>query len=134
MEMIGKRFEIKNDEYGPPKQYLGADVELFQLPDGSTAWSLLSTSYVRAAVDTIKRLLAEERRDLKSGKRPHKGQLAPGYKPELDVIDKRCTEHVLRYQQLIGGSCTGLLSSAGSTSMWRCNYVTVPRIAKARPP
>ena len=37
MKMIGKRFEIKNDEYGPPKQYLGADVEQFQLPDGSVA-------------------------------------------------------------------------------------------------
>ena len=102
MEMIGKRFEIKNDEYGPPKQYLGADVELFQLPDGSTAWSLLSTSYVRAAVDTIKRLLAEDGRDLKSGKRPHKGPLPPGYKPELDVTDECCAEHVSRYQQLIG--------------------------------
>ena len=37
MEKIGMRFEIKNDEWGPPTRYLGADVEKFTLPDGSTA-------------------------------------------------------------------------------------------------
>jgi len=37
MELIGKRFEIKNDEYGPPSRYLGGDIEKFHLPDGSSA-------------------------------------------------------------------------------------------------
>ena len=73
MKIIGMTFEIKNDEYGPPTQYLGADVETFTLQDGSKAWSFLSTSYVRNAVDTVKRLLAEDGRELKSGARPHKG-------------------------------------------------------------
>ena len=36
MEMIGHQFEIKNNEWGPPTRYLGANVEQFQLPDGST--------------------------------------------------------------------------------------------------
>ena len=49
MKMIGMRFEIKNDEWDPPKRYLGADVELFQLPDGRFAWSLGSHSYILAA-------------------------------------------------------------------------------------
>ena len=102
MEQIAKRFEIKNDEYGPPKSYLGGDVELFTLPDGSKAWSLLSTSYVKAAVETVQRLLAEDGRELKTGKRPHKGPLPYGYKPELDVTDECDAEMTSRYQQLIG--------------------------------
>ena len=77
MEMIGHRFEIKNDEWGPPTRYLGANVEQFQLPDGSMAWSLLSTDYVKAAVETVKRLLWEDGRELKTGKRSHKGPLPP---------------------------------------------------------
>ena len=88
MEMIGKRFEIKNDEYGPPSRYLGGDIEKFHLPDGTSAWSMTSCSYVKAAVDTVKDLLAEDGRELKSGKRPHKGPLPHGYKLELDVTDE----------------------------------------------
>ena len=102
MKMIGMRFEIKNDEWGPPKRYLGADVELFQLPNGRFAWSLGSYSYVVAAVQTVRDLLAEDGRDLKTGKRPHKGPLPSGYKPELDVTDECDAEYHSRFQQLIG--------------------------------
>ena len=102
MKRIGMRFEIKNDEYGPPKTYLGGDIEKFQLPDGKVAWSLLSTSYVASAIDTVKRLLLEDGRELKSGKRPHKGPLPHGYKPELDVTDECDDAMTSRYQQLIG--------------------------------
>ena len=31
MKQIGSTFEIKNDEYGPPKRYLRADIQLFTL-------------------------------------------------------------------------------------------------------
>ena len=102
MEMIGKGFDLKNDEYGPPTTYLGGDVEKFILPDGTSAWSIMSNSYVKGAVDTVKALLAEDGRELKSGKRPHKGPLPSGYKPELDVTDECDAEHVSRFQQLIG--------------------------------
>ena len=102
MEMIGKGFDLKNDEYGPPKTYLGGDIEKFMLPDGTYAWSIMSNSYVKAAVNTVKDLLAEDGRELKSGKRPHKGPLPSGYKPELDVTDECDAEHVSRFQQLIG--------------------------------
>ena len=61
-----------------------------------------SHSYVLAAVQTVRDLLAEDGRDLKTGKRPHKGPLLPGYKPELDVTDECDAEHHSRYQQLIG--------------------------------
>ena len=98
MKMIGMRFEIKNNEWGPPKRYLGADVELFQLPDGRFTWSLSSHSYVLAAMQTVRDLLAEDGRESKTGKRPHKGPLPFGYKPELDVTDECDAEHHSCYQ------------------------------------
>ena len=60
MKKIGMQFEIKSDEYGPPKMYLGGDVEKFQLPDGRLAWSIHSASYVKSAIETVKALLKEE--------------------------------------------------------------------------
>ena len=102
MKTISLRFEIKNNEWGHPKTYLGADVELFTLPNGLQAWSLMSHSYVNSAVQTVQALLAEDGRELKTGSRHHKGPLPPGYKPELDVTDECDAEYTLRYQQLIG--------------------------------
>ncbi|KAL7547473.1 hypothetical protein ACHAWF_010771 [Thalassiosira exigua] len=82
VEMIGALFDIKKDDYEPPKMYLGGSIEKFQLPDGKMTWSLISTSYVRSAVETVRGLLAEEGRDLKTGKKSQRGPLPYGYKPE----------------------------------------------------
>ena len=73
------------------------------LPDGTLAWSLTSCSYVKSAVEveTLKALLVEDRRELKSGTRPHKCPLPAAYKPELDIIDECDAEHISRFQQLI---------------------------------
>ena len=98
MKDIGKRFKIKNNGIGPPTCYLGANISQFKLPNGKLAWSISSQSYCKAAVDTVKRLLAEDGRELKSGKRPHKGLLPPKYKPELDVTDECDAKHMSRYQ------------------------------------
>ena len=46
VEVISKGFEIKNNEWGRPTRYLGADVELFTKSDGMKAWSLHCKSYV----------------------------------------------------------------------------------------
>ncbi len=98
MVKIGKQFEIKNKEYGLPKQYLRANVQLFPLSNGSMAWSLLSASYVLGAVDTVRCLLAENGCKLKSIKRPHNAPLCFGYKPELNVTDQCDAEMTSRYQ------------------------------------
>jgi hypothetical protein len=46
MEQIGKEFEIKNGEYGPPTSYLEASVSKVQLSTGETCWSMDSKKYV----------------------------------------------------------------------------------------
>ena len=105
MDVIGSKFEIKNNDISEPTMYLGADVERYQLPNGHSVWSMHSDSYVKGAIETVKRLLAEDNppRELK-GKRnkANAGPLPSGYKPELDTTDECDAEHTSRYQQLIG--------------------------------
>ena len=102
LKKIGQRFLIKDDKIEEPKIYLGADIEKFQLKNGKTAWSIHSKTYVKNAVETVQRLLAEDGRQLKTGKREYKGPLPHGYKPELDTSDECSADHVSRFQQLIG--------------------------------
>ena len=61
-----------------------------------------SDKYCKAAVETVKALLADDGRELKSGRRNHKGPLPPGYKPELDITPEVNPDKVQRFQQLIG--------------------------------
>ena len=58
----------------------------------------LGKPFVLAAMQTVRDLLAEDGRDLKTGKIPHKGPLPSGYKLELDVTDEFDTEHHSHYQ------------------------------------
>ncbi|KAL7523011.1 hypothetical protein ACHAWF_000314 [Thalassiosira exigua] len=108
METIGKRFEIKNDEYGPPTTYLGGELQQFTIPDSNNErpWSLLSTKYVKAAVANVETMLKEEGREFKTasdGKASMRNPIPTGYKPELDTTEECDTEHQSRFQQLIGG-------------------------------
>ena len=102
MKDIGLQFDIKDNKYGPPTAYLDANAEPFQMSDGRYAWRIKCNLCVVAAVQTIKDLLSEDNRELKSGKLPHKGPLPHGYKTKLDVTDECDTEHVSWFQQLIG--------------------------------
>ena len=101
MEVIGKGFEIKNNKWGRPTRYLGADMELFTKPDGMKAWSLHCKSYVLSAVED---LLAEDGRKLKGPKnRGTSADVLPAnYKPDLNVTEECDANYVSRYQQLIG--------------------------------
>lgn len=103
MKEIGKRFEIKNNDYGPPKIYLGAGISKFTIPnDGDQVWSMDSKQYVKAAVQTVKDLLAEDGRELRGGKGSHHGPLPTNYQPELDATKECGEEHSSRYRQIIG--------------------------------
>ena len=102
MAVIAKTFDINNDEIAEPKLYLGGNVDKFQLPNGKHALSITFNSYVQVAIDTVQRLLLEDVNTLKTINRPHKFPLPHGYKSELDTTDECDSEHISRYQQLIG--------------------------------
>ena len=54
MKDIGLSFDIKDNKYGSPTAYLGANVEPFQMSDRKYAWSIKCNSCVVAAVQMIK--------------------------------------------------------------------------------
>ncbi|EED89777.1 predicted protein [Thalassiosira pseudonana CCMP1335] len=60
---------MKYDQWGPPTQFLGSEVEEFIFEDGRRAWSTTCHKYVKNAVETVKQLLREDGRQLKSSSR-----------------------------------------------------------------
>ncbi len=95
MQAIGKEFQIKNDEYGPPTIYLSAGISKYTLSNGKECWSMDSKQYVEAAIGKVQKLLAEEGRELKTSKATGKthGVLNPNYQPELDATQECNAEH-----------------------------------------
>jgi hypothetical protein len=102
MKQIGSEFEIKNGEYGPPTSYLGAGISKVQLSYGEECLSLDSKKYVKAAVDIVWGLLADDGRELKKSKSKHEGPMPINYQPELDSTPHCDEEHASRYRQIIG--------------------------------
>ena len=96
---IGKIYDLKDDPAGPPKRYLGANIEKYELGDGSEAWAMSPRQYVQNAVRVVKQLLQDDDRNLKKNATT---PLPSGYKPELDVTDECDPQMASRYQQLIG--------------------------------
>ncbi len=57
MKQIRERFEIKNNDYGPPKLYLGTEGEKFNIPNSPiSARSMYSKKYVESAGNTSRDL------------------------------------------------------------------------------
>ena len=98
---IGLVSDIKDNKYGTPTAYLGANIEPFQMSAGKYAWIIKCSSYGAADVQTIKEFLSKEDRELKSGNRPHKGPLPHEYNTNLDVRDKFYAKHMYWFQKII---------------------------------
>ncbi len=61
-----------------------------------------SKKYVKAAIDVIRGLLAEDGRELKMLKSKHEGPMPINYEAELDLTPHCDEEHAWRYRQIIG--------------------------------
>ena len=102
LELLGNRYDLKPDSIGPPEQYLGANIEKYQIIGDDTGceyWSMSPKQYVQEAICNVKELLKEEDRTLKS---KVKMPFPSGYKPELDMTDELDDDKASRFQQLIG--------------------------------
>ena len=62
MKYIGLSFYIKDNKYGPPTAYLGANAEQFHMADGKYSRRIKCDSYVAAGVQIIKDWLSEYNR------------------------------------------------------------------------
>ena len=62
-------------------------------------WALLSDKYIKAALDTIEKLLADTGKHLPS---KCKTPISSGYRPELDTTLELNAEGLQKYQEMIG--------------------------------
>ena len=107
MEQISQEYRLKDDSYGAPKTYLGAEIEKLTINHDNTttdAWSFKSEQYVKNAVATVEKMLKDDGRELKTNwkSRKHRGPMPHTYRPELDTTEECDARLVSRYQQIIG--------------------------------
>jgi hypothetical protein len=100
-----KQLAIVYDLRGPaeePKIYLGSNISKSHLPDGTLAWTMLSDTYVKNMLNTVKALLLDKGKELRTTQRRDRTPLPANYKPELDVTRELDTTEISKYLQLIG--------------------------------
>jgi hypothetical protein len=100
MERIGKVYDLR-DSAKEPDVYLGANIYKHQTPVGDVCWAMSSDTYVKNALETVKELLREEGKILRTTKRRGRTALPVAYKPELDQSQELSSTMVSRYLQLI---------------------------------
>lgn len=108
MEKIKAEYRLKDDSYGAPETYLGAEIEKFTIQEEGKpdvkAWSFKSKKYVLNAVETVEKMLQEDGRELKTNwkAKSFRGPLPKDYRPELDSTDLCDPKDHNRFQQIIG--------------------------------
>ena len=90
-------FKLKDDKIAPPEIYLGVQLEKMTVGthDG---WALSSDKYIKAALDTIEKSLADAGKRLPS---KCKTLISSGYRPELDTTPELKAEGLQKYQEMI---------------------------------
>jgi hypothetical protein len=101
METINNFYELK-EPAAAPETYLGAQIYLHALADGTSAWAMSSEKYVSNAVKTVETLLETEDKPRYHLKTTAKVPFPTTYRPELDVSPELDTRGLSRYRQLIG--------------------------------
>ncbi len=100
---VQKLYRLKDDEIGPPKTYLGAQVKQSHLPHDNSKkqWAVSAEQYIKNAVTNIERKLDQDGMKLNS-KKYSSTPLTMGYRPELDVSPLLSDDAANFYQHLIG--------------------------------
>ena len=96
---IDQHYKLKDGSIERPNKYLGADIGMFDLPDGSKTWYMSSESYVKAAVANVERWLEKRGQHLKT---KAACVFPSGWKPELDTTDLLKDDDASYFQQQIG--------------------------------
>ena len=114
---LRRYFHLKEESFGPPTIYLGGRVHKVQLENSVWAWSFSSSQYVQSAIKNVEAYVGRPKNS--HLKIPSKAEtpLTTSYRPELDVLSELMPRDSAYYQSL--GYCSGLLSSGGSTFVWR---------------
>ena len=82
--------------FGPPDQYLGANVDKVQLKDGRVVWSTKFVDYLKSAIENVHNSLGLDKTELKNcgdGHMPY----SSSFRSELDITEELGEEHNKRY-------------------------------------
>jgi hypothetical protein len=108
MDIIKSKYFVKPESIGPPKVYLGANIQLIpSRVDGKECWGASAEQYVRNAVNNVKAKMAED--GFRYNKKlsdvrysPQQPFSAIKYRPELDTTLECDDAQANYYQNLIG--------------------------------
>ena len=95
-------FQMKPGTIGDPDIYLGSKLRKVDLPNGTYAWSLSSSKYVKEAIANVKRALEQDNAIGKALKAKVKTPWPAGYEAELDTSAELNAKDANFYQHLIG--------------------------------
>ena len=83
MENLKSRYKLKNDLYGEPKGYLGANAEKYQVPDNSEFyWSIYAYNYI---VESCKMVQGWSENNNRKFKNNRKDAMHAKYRSEIDI-------------------------------------------------
>ena len=100
MKSIQEKFKLKGDKYGPPTDYLGAQLSVMTNANGTECWTQSSDRYVEESVKNVEDFLKSKGRSLPAAR--VRTPIRSGYKPELDETPELAAEGHSYYQELIG--------------------------------
>ena len=100
MDALNMIYRLK-EGFGPPDQYLGANIEKAQLKDGLVVWSTNCVDYLKSAIENVDDSLRVDKTALKNYGDWHK-PYSYIFRPLLDVTEELGEELTNRYQKLIG--------------------------------
>jgi hypothetical protein len=99
MKSVQEKFKLKGDKFGPPSDYLGAQLSTITNASGTECWAQSSEQYVIESVKNVEEFLKSKNRTLPTRLRT---PLRFDYKPELDTSPELAAEGHSYYQELIG--------------------------------
>ena len=100
MEKLKSRYKLKNDLYGEPTQYLGANVEKYQIPQtGQKYWSMYAYDYVKESCKIVRGWSENDNRKFKKNR---DNTMHAKYCPEIDISAELGDDLATQYQQMIG--------------------------------
>jgi hypothetical protein len=99
MKSVQEKFKLKGDKFGPPSDYLGAQLSTITNANGTKCWAQSSDKYVEESVKTVEEFLRSKGKSLPTRLRT---PMRSDYKPELDTSPELAAGGHSYYQELIG--------------------------------
>ena len=103
MEKFKSRYKLKNDLYGEPTRYLGANVKKYQiLKTGEKYWSMYAYDYIKESCKMVRGWSENEGCKFKNN---CDDAMPAKYRPEIDISAELGDDQATQFQQMIGILC-----------------------------